>query len=403
MNKPLTGVRIIDFTWVGAGPYTTKILADAGAEVIKIESQERPDVLRFMPPFPNGEKGVNRSGYFANRNTSKKSFLLNMIEPEAKEVIKQLVKSADIVANSFTAGTLERWGLGYDVLKEIKPDIIFMSMPMQGTTGPHKQFSGFGAMMNALIGLNHVTGLPDREPIGTGTNYPDHVPNPTHGAFAMLAALRHRNKTGEGQYIELAQTESALNVLAVAVLDAANNDSSPIRAGNYVPHAAPHNAYRCAGDERFCVIACETDDQWHALTRISGLESLLNIQNVSTFEGRLENLHAIDAAIEAWTQTKSPEDVMHVLQAQRIPAGVIQTAKDLVEDDPHLRARQHFVALAHTEMGTTLYNNAPFQMSHTPVTPQKPAPLIGEHTEEVCRELLQLDDEIIAQKKHLFK
>ena len=401
-RRPLEGIRIVDFTWVGAGPYTTKILADAGAEVIKIESEKRPDVLRFMPPLKDGIKGINRSGYFANRNTSKKSFTLDMKQEESKEIIKQLVAKADVVTNSFTAGTLERWGLGYEVLKEVKPDIIFMSMPMQGTTGPHKDYSGFGAMMNALIGLNHLTGLENREPIGTGTNYPDHVPNPTHGAFAIMSAIRYRNKTGKGQYLELAQTESALNVLAVAVLEAANNNTSPIRKGNFVPEAIPNNAYPCQGEDRWCVISCETEEQWEALINIPHLRPTFKIQNIKNKEVRLKNIKQIDAIITEWTKRHTPEEIFEQLQALKIPAGIIQTAKDLVEYDKQLKARNHLITLNHPEMGETLYNNAPFKMSETPVEPTKAAPMIGADTEDVLKEILGMSEEEIKKRKHLF-
>ena len=392
-NLPLAGVRIIDFTWVGAGPYTTKILADAGAEVIKIESSKRPDVLRFVSPFKDGVKGINRSGYFANRNTSKKSFQLDMRQEESKTIIKELVKTADIVSNSFTAGTMEKWGLGYDVLKEVKEDIIFISMPMQGTTGPHKDFSGFGAMMNALIGLNHLTGLPDREPIGTGTNYPDHIPNPTHGAFAILSALRYRNMAGKGQYVELAQTESALGVLAVAVMEAANNGTSPKRKGNFVDYAAPNGAYSCKGNDEWCVISCKTEEQWDAFVKVTGINDLFNIQKFATIDDRKRNVSQLDEIISTWTQQYTPKEVMHKLQQAGVPSGVIQSAKNLIDEDSHLKYRNHFVELEHPEMGKTLYNNAPFRLSETPINIQSPAPILGADTESVCKNILKMSDE----------
>lgn len=325
-----------------------------------------------------------------------------MKQEESKEIIKQLVAKADVVTNSFTAGTLERWGLGYEVLKEVKPDIIFMSMPMQGTTGPHKDYSGFGAMMNALIGLNHLTGLENREPIGTGTNYPDHVPNPTHGAFAIMSAIRYRNKTGKGQYLELAQTESALNVLAVAVLEAANNNTSPIRKGNFVPEAIPNNAYPCQGEDRWCVISCETEEQWEALINIPNLRPIFKIRNIENKEVRLKNIKQIDAIITEWTKRHTPEEIFEQLQALKIPAGIIQTAKDLVEHDKQLKARNHLITLNHPEMGETLYNNAPFKMSETPVEPTKAAPMIGADTEDVLKEILGMSEEEIKKRKHLF-
>lgn len=389
---PLEGVRIVDFTWVGAGPYTTKILADAGAEVIKIESAKRPDVLRFVAPFKDGVKGINRSGYFANRNSSKKSFQLDMSQEKSKTLIKELVKTADIVSNSFTAGTMEKWGLGYDELKKVKEDIIFISMPMQGTTGPHKDFSGFGAMMNALIGLNHLTGLPTREPIGTGTNYPDHIPNPTHGAFAILSALRYRNKTGKGQYVELAQTESALGILAVAVMEAANNQTSPIRRGNFVEYAAPNEAYRCQGDDEWCVISCQTEEHWNTFVKVTGIFEFIDNPKFATLEDRKQNIHLLNEIINNWTMQYTANEVMEILQQAGVPSGIIQNAKNLIDEDPHLKYRNHFIKIEHPEMGETLYNNAPYKLTSTPINIQKPAPLIGADTEWVCKNILKMSD-----------
>lgn len=404
-NLPLEGIRIIDFTWVGAGPYTTKMLADAGAEVIKIESGKRPDILRLTPPFKDKVKGLNRSGYFSNRNTGKKSFQIDMSQEKSKILIKELVKEADIVSNSFTAGTMEKWGLGYEDLKEVKEDIIFISMPMQGTTGPHKDYSGFGAMMNALIGLNHLTGLPDREPIGTGTNYPDHVPNPTHGAFAILSALYFRNRTGKGQYIELAQTESALGVLGVALMEAANNGTSPKRQGNFVDYAAPNGAYRCKGEDEWCVISCETEDQWRTFVQTTGLYELEQHPNFQTMENRKRHIHLLDEMITTWTEQYTSKEVMHLLQQAGIPSGIIQNAKHLIDEDPHLKARHHFMELEHSEMGKTLYNNTPFKLSETPINVQVPAPLLGADTEYVCKQILNMSDEEYEalQKEGIFQ
>ncbi len=300
---------------------------------------------------------------------------------------------------------MEKWGLGYDVLKEVKEDIIFISMPMQGTTGPHKDFSGFGAMMNALISLNHLTGLPDREPIGTGTNYPDHVPNPTHGAFAMLSALRYRNITGKGQYVELAQTESALGVLGLAIMEAANNNTSPMRQGNFVDYAAPNGAYSCKGDDEWCVISCKTEEQWKAFIKVTGLDELANNPAFATLEDRKHNSRQLDEQINRWTQRYTPIEVMHTLQQAGVPAGVIQSAKNLIEDDIHLQSRNYFVRLEHPEMGNSLYNNAPYKLSETPIVVKAAAPLLGADTELICKNILKMSEEEykVLEKEGIFQ
>jgi benzylsuccinate CoA-transferase BbsF subunit len=390
---PLQGVLIVDFTWVGAGPYGTKQLADAGAEVIKVESGIRPDALRVSPPYRDKKPGLNRSGYFANRNTSKKSLQLDMSNEKSRELVKRLIAKADVVSNSFTPNTMEKWGLGYEDVKKINDKIIYLAMPMQGTTGPHANYMGFGATMNALIGFNHLTGYPDREPIGTGTNYPDHVPNPCHAAFAVLSALRYRNRTGKGQYIEVAQTESTISVMAMAIMDMANNNRIQMRKGNRETYAAPHGAYPCMGDDRWCVISCRNDDEWSRFVEASGLTQLAVDNRFNTFSNRIKHAEELDTAISQWTQQWTAEDIMHRLQENGVPAGIVQSAEDLIERDPQMKYRNHFVKLDHPEMGPSIYNNVPFKLSKTPSQLRKPAPLLGEDTEYVCKEIIGLSDE----------
>jgi benzylsuccinate CoA-transferase BbsF subunit len=396
---PLKGILVVDFTWVGAGPFTTKILADSGAEVIKIESGARPDVLRLTPPYKDKKEGINRSGYFANRNTSKRSFQLNMKHQSSRELVKRLISKADVVANSFTPGTMEKWGLGYEEVKKINEKIIYLSMPMQGTTGPHKDYMGFGSTINALIGFNHLTGLPDREPIGTGTNYPDHVPNPCHAAFAILAALRQRAQTGKGQYIEVAQTESALCVLAGAIMDMAVNNRMQIRQGNWESYAVPHGAYPCQGEDRWCVISCTNDEEWHQFLEATGMHHLAQDPRFCTFSSRMQHRAELDQMISRWTEQYSAEEVMMRLQKHGVPAGVVQNAKDIVDHDPQMKHRQHLVRLSHPEMGLSLYNNVPFKMSESQVGVRKAAPLLGEDTEYVCKTLIGLSDEEFERYK----
>ena len=390
---PLSGIRMTDFTWIGAGSYATKILADFGADVIKIESSRRLDSLRMAAPYKDGIKGVNRSGYFADRNTSKRSITIDMKHPGALELVRKLVTQSDIVANNFTPGVMERFGLGYEAVCRIKPDIIYLAMSMQGSSGPEHQYLGYGASMAALTGLQHLTGLPGREPAGTGTNYPDHVPNPCHAAFAVLAALRHRRRTGEGQYIDLAQTEPTIALLGPTFLDLTVNGHVQQPNGNEHPWAAPHGVYPCRGDDRWIAICVMNDAQWAALVEVLGKPDWARDEALGRSEARYARRHRLDSDLATATPQWVAEELMHRLQARGVPAGVVQSAADVVERDPQLKHRGHWIKLDHPEMGETIYNAPPMRFSRIPVELKHPAPLLGEHTDEICRELLGLSDE----------
>lgn len=393
---PLTGVRIADFTWVGAGPFATKLLADHGAEVIKIESAARLDALRTMPPFAGHEKGINRSGYFANRNTSKKSITLNLADQRGIAVAKRLVACSDIVANSFTAGTMERWGLGYAQCRELRPDIIFLSMPMHGGDGPHGQFVGFGAAMSALSGLYASTGYADGVPTGTGTNYPDHVPNPCHAAIALLAALRHRRRTGQGQAIELSQVESTVCALGPLVLAAQDEAAAvPTRLGNREPGVAPHGVYRARGEDRWIALVCWTEADWSALCRVAGAGWETD-PRFATCRARVANEGALDEAISRWSLQHDAFDLASRLQDAGLDAAAVQDARDVVERDPQLRHAGHWVRLRHPEMGDCLYDAPPIRLEATPGRLISPAPLLGQHTDEVLRAVLGMTGSEIA-------
>ena len=389
MALPLEGIRVTDFTWIGAGSYATKILADFGADVVKLESERRLDSLRLAAPYKDGVKGVNRSGYFADRNTSKRSMTLDMKHPRALALVEKLIAQSDVIANNFTPGVMERFGLDYDNVRRMKPDIVYLNMSMNGNSGPERTYLGYGSGMAAVTGLQHLTGLPGRIPAGTGTNYPDHVPNPSHAAFAVLAALRHRRRTGEGQYIDMAQTEPTISLLGPAVLDFTVNGRIQQPRGNAHPSAAPHGVYRCRGEDRWIAIAVVEDAQWRALREVLKKPEWAREPAYQHVQGRLEHRAAIDRKLDTETQAWVAEDLMSALQARRIPAGVVATAADVTRD-PQLHHRGHWVKLDHPEMGESLYNSPPFRCSRTPIRLSRPAPLLGQHTEEICRELLGL-------------
>jgi benzylsuccinate CoA-transferase BbsF subunit len=394
---PLSGIRVADFTWIGAGSFTTKLLADFGADVIKIESSERLDSLRLSRPFKDGKRGVNRSGYFADRNSSKRGVTLDLKHPTGQELARRLIATSDVVANNFTPGTMEKLGLGYDAVREIKPDIVYLAMSMQGAAGPEHKYLGYGLTIGALTGLQYLSGLPDREPAGTGTNYPDHIPNPCHAAFATLAALRHRRRTGQGQLIDVAQTEPTIALLGPAVLQYTANGVVAQREGNERPAMFPHGVFPCAGEDRWIAIAVSTDAAWNSLVQVLGSPSALIAPGLSTHAGRLSSRSQVEAAIEAATRKRDADQLMVALQRAGVAAGVVRTAADIMLSDPQLEHRGHWVRLDHAEMGCTVYNAPPFRMTEVSPTPLSPAPLLGQHTREVCRTILQLDDQQIAQ------
>jgi benzylsuccinate CoA-transferase BbsF subunit len=387
---PLAGVRVTDFTWIGAGSYATKILADYGADVIKVESSRRIDALRMSAPYKDGIKGINRSGYFADRNTSKRSITLNMKHPKAAALIRRLIAKSEVVANNFTPDVMTRFGLGYADVCRFKPDIIYLAMSMQGSSGPESRYLGYGASMAALTGIQHLIGLPGREPIGTGTNYPDHIPNPCHAAFAVLAALRHRRRTGQGQYIDVAQTEPMLALIGPTLLDLTVNDHEQQAVGNDHPTAAPHGVYPCRGVDRWIAICVMTDRQWSALVDVLGNPAWAAADIWSCSGARYLHRVELSRALRSETAKWRAEELMQKLQQRSIPAGVVQNAEDIVTQDPQLAHRGHWIRLRHPEMGTTIYNAAPFRSKQMPAGALRPAPLLGEHTEEICDELLEL-------------
>jgi benzylsuccinate CoA-transferase BbsF subunit len=401
VNLPLQGMRITDFSWLGAGSYATKILADMGADVIKIESSTRLDSLRMGAPYRDGKPGVNRSGYFADRNTSKRSVTIDMKHPRALGLIRKLIEQSDVVANNFTPGVMEKFGLGYPQVSAMKPDIIYLAMSMQGAEGPERDYLGYGSSIVSLTGLQHLTGMPGREPAGTGTNYPDHIPNPCHAAFALLAALRYRRRTGRGQYIDLAQLEPTIALLGPTLLDLTVNGRNRECNGNQHDWAAPHGVYPCVGEDRWIAIAVMDDIEWAALVEVLGAPAWAAEARWNGVVARRRDCEELDQLLGRETVKWGAEKLMAALQARGVAAGVVQNTEDVIKHDPQLAHRGHWIRLNHAEMGEALYNAPPFRFSRTPVELRSPAPLLGEHTREVCVGLLGMNeaevDELIAE------
>ena len=390
---PLAGIKVADFSWIGAGSYTTKILADAGADVIKVESSRRVDSLRFAAPYKDGVVGVNRSGYFADRNTSKRSMTVDMKHPRALGLVSRLIRQSDLIANNFTPGVMERFGLDYPAVRAIKPDIIYLAMSMSGSSGPERSYSGYGSGMASITGLQHMTAFPGREPAGTGTNYPDHVPNPCHAAFAVMAALRHRRRTGQGQLIDMAQTEPTVALLGPTVLDYSVNGHVQQPHGNEHPSAAPHGVYPCTGDDRWIAISVMSDVHWQSLRAALGEPDWMREACWDDGTTRHAKRAELDRKLGELTLRWRAEELMTALQRAGVPSGVVATAEDVVRYDPQLAHRGHWITLDHPEMGKSIYNAPPFRLLNNPITLSVPAPQLGAHTEQVCREVLGLSSE----------
>ncbi|HWO94397.1 MAG TPA: CoA transferase [Dehalococcoidia bacterium] len=394
---PLEGIRVADFSWFGAGPIAGAILANFGAEVIRVESETHVDGLRVAQPVADGKTGYNVSGYYNNFNAGKLSFTLNLSHPMSRDIALRLIAKCDIVMENYAPRVFEKWGLTYDAMREVNPSVIFLREPMMGTWGPHRDFAGFGAVLSPIAGLSHLSGYADRTPIGIGTNYSDYVINPGHAALAMLAALRHRQRTGEGQQIELSQLESTAAVFGQALMEYSVNRHVRTREGNKQPNAAPHNAYPCAGEDRWIVIACFTDDEWSALVSEMGQPEWARSDKFGTLLGRKRNEEELDRHVAEWTKTQDEYELMHRLQAAGVPAGVVQNAQDVLERDVNLRERGYFWYLDHPEAGRTAYDGPGFRLSRTPGRLGGPAPCLGAHTAQICQDIIGMDDDEMSE------
>ena len=388
------GLKVVDFSWVATGPLCTKYLADHGATVVRVESATRPDIIRWTPPFRDGEPGLNRSARFANFNSSKLGMALNLGHPRGREVAWRLIQWADVVTESFTPGVMRRLGLDYERVCPSRPDIVYLSTSQLGQTGPWASHPGFGTQLAALSGFYYLSGWEDRDPAGPYGAYTDFI-NFRLAALSIISALDARRRTGRGQYIDLAQLEGGIQFLAPLVMDAFLGGEPPGRMGNRSATSAPHNAYPCRGEDRWCVIAVESDDQWCRLVEAMGSPAWATDPAWATLEGRKRSEDALDRHIASWTAQFDAVELMEHLQAADVPAGVVQTCEDMYRD-PQLIHRGHFVVLEHAEIGPHAYDGVAFRLSRTPGGPRFAAPCLGQHTEHVCRELLGMSAEEFA-------
>jgi benzylsuccinate CoA-transferase BbsF subunit len=396
-NKPpLDGIRVADFCWAWAGPYGALQLAHLGAEVIRIESQTRPCPSRLIPPWADNEKGgFNRSGYFNQYNQGKRSLTLNLKEPEGLELAKKVVAKSDIVTENFAGGVMDKMGLGYEVLRAIKPDIIMISLSGYGATGPEKGYVSYGPPQVALSGMSSLTGYKDDQPRQAGFSYGD--PNGgVHGTFAVMCALLHRAKTGNGQFVDLSQREACAMLLPEGLMEYAMNGTQPPRNGNRDPYMAPHGVFHCKGEDRWVSIVVGNEEEWQRFCKAIGQPTLATDVRFATLAARKENEDALEQIVTTWTSELSPDEVTQKLQHAGVAAYPTLDGNDLLAN-PHVASRGYFVELEHAEVGKRRHLGIPWKMSRTPCEIHRPAPLFGQDTDYVLEEIVGLSrDEIAA-------
>jgi benzylsuccinate CoA-transferase BbsF subunit len=409
MSRPraLENIRVVDFSWVRAGPWATRWLGALGAEIIKIEwpESERGRLPSTTTP-QNLEANLNTSGNFNDTNVNKKSLSLNVRSAKGLEIVKRLIAVSDIVIENFSSRVLQKWSLGYDELCSIKPDIVYVSMSGYGHTGRNHHYTTFGPVAQAASGLTHLSGLPDKPPAGWGWSYMDDTGG-MYGAMCALTGLYHRNKTGQGQHIDLSQMVSSVPLNGSALLDFTVNGRGSRRAGfppgnrahwpgtplvnNYRgPMIAPHNAYRTHPGEYndWCAIACHSEEEWRRLVQVMGGPSWATMPKFATLAGRLQHQEELDEYIETWSMTLGKYELTQRCQEARVRALPVQSGEDRVEHDPQLHHRQMYLPMEHPALGLRKVQNAPFKLSETPAFNHLPSPLIGQHTQEIVEGLL---------------
>jgi len=405
-RRPLEGVRVIDLTKIVAGPNATRMLATMGAEVIRVEwhDQRALDMLRGVrPAVPGGDpESVNRSGLFNNINPGKYGVTLNMALPQGRELFKRLIAKASVLCENYSPEQMERWELGYEVLRQINPGLIYLQITGMGKSGTYKSYLSVGPTAQALSGLTHMSGFPDpMPPAGWGYSYLDHSTG-YYGAILVLAALLRRRRTGRGCYIDLSQTETGLMVSGTATLEAQVTGRPTVRHGNRMPSAAwaPHGAYPCRGKDEWIAIAIQTEDQWEAMVAAIGSPQWARDSRFKHAEGRKAAEDDLDRLMAAFTKDQDRYDLMNRLQARGVPAGAVQKADDRCERDPQLKERGYFVPLPHSEIGTWPVEGFPAKFHKMPVDvgglPGRGAPMMGEDNDRVYREVLGLQPEEIA-------
>ncbi|HAA94881.1 MAG TPA: CoA transferase [Dehalococcoidia bacterium] len=404
-GMPLKNYRVLDLSRIWAGPYCTKIFADMGAEIIKMESLSVYDShrgpvspARGIAAYPDAEPGDepwNRNGWFNCLHMSKYGVTLELTTEEGRRVFERLVSISDVVIENFRQGSLERLGYTYQELRKHRPDLIYVSMPAFGNTGPWRGYLGYGIGQEQLSGMAHMTGYRGEGPMKSGINHGDPITG-SHAAGVLMAALRHRRRTGKGMYIDVSQQESSVALMGPEVLSYQMTGQEPERQGNRSNWHSPANSYPCAGEDRWVTISVTDQEQWMALAKVMEARQLVDDARFATAAKRMENQDDLDRIISGWTMGYEAYEVTEMLQAADVPAGPVLRGPDLLAD-PHYKDRGTFVTVDHPQVGVKQYPGIPWKMSATPGQVRWPAPTLGQHNRGVYGELLGLTGDQIDQ------
>ncbi|MEU6785386.1 CoA transferase [Nonomuraea angiospora] len=387
--RPLDGIRVLDLTWVLAGPYATKTLAEHGADIIKIESRHRRDPTRFAPSMRlRPDAGIDDGGYFVNFNRGKRGVALNLRTEPGLEVLRRLAAECDVVIENFSPGVLARWGLSYDRLAELRPGVILVSMAGVGQSGPWRNAVTFADTLAAMSGLTSETADPGEAPEGLTFGLGDMV-----AANSAVLAVLDLVAAGRGGHVDLSQLEAMAASMGPAVLEAELGERRPVSRPNRHPRMVPHGVYPVGGDDRWIALAVQGDEEWRRLAAHAGLPQPAS----ADLEERRRHEDEIDTALAAWCSERDGEALAAELQGLGIAAAVVATGRDLVEADEHLAARGFYPVLEHPLIGPVRHEGVVVRMSGTPGALTAPAPLLGEHTDRVLKDLLDLDDEELAR------
>lgn len=385
---PLEGMRVADFGWILAAPQCTAWLGVMGAEVIRIESHQRLDPIRFLGQNPRDLKGPDGSPLFNGLNYSKKGVTLNLGHAQGAALAKEIARRSDIVVENFTAGMMKRWGLAYEDLCQIKPDIIMLSGSPLGQYGPDSHSVGWGPLTQASAGICHLTGYPDGPPVSLGGSWPDYMVGVVM-AYAVLAALYCRRRTGKGQHIDLAMAEVVTAMLPEAVMDYVMNNQDRGRRGNQDEVMVPHNVYRCRGGDRWVAIAVETDEEWRNLCQVVGHPEWLADERFRERRRRKAHETALDALLTVWTRERSHTEVMHLLQSVGVAATPVYDTESLIAD-PQFQHRGFLASPGHPVTGDHPVAGIPGKYSAIDTLRYTPAPCLGQDNEYVFGDLLGL-------------
>lgn len=389
----LDGVRVVSFTTSVAGPNAARILAECGAEVIKIESHHGGlDNFRFF----GASKDLNRAPRFIESNLNVLSALINLKDPTGIRLTKELIAKSDVVLDNFRPEVMNRLGLSPDELRELKPELIVVRMPGLGLSGPKYWYGTWGSTLTAFSGVTYLWNHPDQpRPVGAQVVYPDYLSAALVPA-SVIAALIRRRQTGRGAVLEMAQVEATASVLGVSFMEAAINGREPQPIGNDWPYAAPHNCYPCLGEDRWCVVAVETDEQWRALAGILERPELAEDRRYATLLARRRHLTELDELVSAWTRGREAHSIMHQLQQAGVPSGVVQSGEDLFHD-LHLRDRGFIHDVEHPTIGQIPLPGVPVDVSGGGVDDPRCSDTLGGHTEYVVCDLLGYSKEQLAE------